>query len=116
MAGAQAPAALAQALSDAGAGSDDRTYWLGKLERITLPVLESLSRRRLRSAMPVEASDPAGRAPYTHLEAFGRVLSGIAPWLSAIGLGPEEFLRQQRFIALAQASLDAATDPVSRIS
>lgn len=94
-------------------GADDRAYWLGVLGKVAGPVLENLSRRELRRHMPIEAADPKARAPFTHLEAFGRVLSGIAPWLSATGLGAAETALQARFIALAQAALDAGTDPGS---
>jgi hypothetical protein len=112
-AGLQPENALAQAAPDKTTAADDRAYFLGILESIASPVLENLSRRGLKRAMPVEAADPAARGRFTHLEAFGRVLSGVAPWLSATGLGPAEAARQQRFVALAQASLDAATDPAS---
>lgn len=63
--------------------------------------------------MPVEAADRAERARYTHLEAFGRLIAGIAPWLAAQDLDPGEIPAQKQFVALAQASLDAATDPKS---
>jgi len=94
-------------------GKGDRAYWLGVLTRVANPVLENLSRRELRKNMPVEASNPAARSAFTHLEAFGRVLSGIAPWLSAAGLAGSEAAAQARCIALARESLDAATDPGS---
>ena len=32
--------------------------------------------------MPVEQADGANRAPVTHLEALGRLLAGLAPWLA----------------------------------
>ncbi len=95
---------LEQPRAAAVAGPDDRALWLGTLERIATPVFENLSRRTLRRAMPVEAADPASRSRFTHLEAFGRVLCGVAPWLAATGLGAAEASRQQRFIALAAAS------------
>jgi hypothetical protein len=53
------------------------------------------------------------RAHCTHLEAFGRLLCGIAPWLAAENLSGDELKLQQEFVQLAQASLDAATDPRS---
>ena len=65
---------------------DDRAYWLAVLEKIATPVLGNLSRRELKKAMPVEAANPNDRAQYTHLEAFGRLLAGIAPWLAAQSL------------------------------
>jgi hypothetical protein len=47
------------------------------------------------------------------LEAFGRLLAGIAPWLAAHGLNESERKQQAEFIQLVQESLDAATDPAS---
>lgn len=93
--------------------TDDRGYWLTVMERIARPVLENLARRKLRERMPVEATNPGDRAKYAHLEAFGRLLAGIAPWLAAHGLSESERKHQAEFIQLAQASLDAATEPAS---
>jgi hypothetical protein len=92
---------------------DDRSYWVAMTDKIARPVLENLARRELKKNMPVEQWPGAGRDKYTHLEAFGRLLCGIAPWLAAeIPAGDERSL-QQEFVKLAQESLDAATDPQS---
>ena len=104
---------VAQILSVASDQTDDRGYWLSVMERIAAPVLENLSRRELKKAMPVEATNPADRAKFTHLEAFGRLLAGIAPWLAVQGLDESETRRRKKFIGWSQASLDAATDPGS---
>ena len=55
-----------------------RAYWLSAMRRIVEPVVGSLARRELKARMPVEES-AGGRAAYTHLEAIGRTLAGIAP-------------------------------------
>lgn len=105
-------AAEASRAQTASSGND-RDYWVRILEKIASPVLENLSRRELRKNMPVEAANPADRAKYTHLEAFGRTLCGVAPWVAAQGLDAQEAARQKRFADLARQSLDAATDPKS---
>ncbi|WP_274648486.1 DUF2264 domain-containing protein [Paenibacillus humicola] len=93
-------------------GRRDRMYWLETIGRIGSPVLGNLARRRLKEAMPVEALNP-GQRSYTHLEALGRLLCGMAPWLELEGLdGREEELRR-RAAALAREAIDAATDPAS---
>ncbi len=61
--------------------SDDRKYWVTTLQHIVQPVLFSLSLGQLRKRMPVEEKPNAARAKCTHLEAFGRVMNGIAPFL-----------------------------------
>jgi hypothetical protein len=91
---------------------DDRGYWLSVLQKVAGPVLENLSRRELKKNMPVEAVT-ADRVKYTHLEAFGRLLAGIAPWLEATKLDEAEAALQKKYLGLAQSSLDAATDPAS---
>jgi hypothetical protein len=92
---------------------DDRSYWLAVMEKIATPVLENLARHELKKNMPVEAANPVERARYTHLEAFGRLLAGIAPWLAVQGLDEAETNRRHQFLEWAQASLDAATNPGS---
>jgi len=67
----------------------------------------------LRKNMPVEEQPGAKRASCTHLEAFGRLLCGIAPWLALENLSGDELKLQQQFTKLAQVSLDAATNPQS---
>jgi hypothetical protein len=61
-------------------GQQDRLYWLATLSRIAEPVLTVGARRQLKARMPVESSG-SNRADFTHLEAVGRLLAGIAPWL-----------------------------------
>jgi hypothetical protein len=113
LAGAPAAESVAQTLATVSDKTDDRGYWLAVMERIATPVLENLSRRELKKRMPVEAANPADRARFTHLEAFGRLLAGIAPWLAIQGLDESETRRRQKFINWSQVSLDAATDPGS---
>ena len=91
----------------------DRGYWLEVMDRIASPVVENLARRQLKKNMPIEAANPADRGRFTHLEAWGRLLAGLAPWLAATGLSEPESGRQQKYIALVRESMDAATDPRS---
>lgn len=93
----------------------DRGDWLVVLRRLAEPVLENLAQGRLKRVMPVEASPQADddRSKYTYLEAFGRLMMGIAPWLE-VALPPgEEADLQTQMIHLAQQALRQAVDPVS---
>jgi hypothetical protein len=95
--------------------SFDREYWVSVMKRISEPVLSALSERRLKSSMPIEASheNAADRRNYSYLEALGRLLTGIAPWLeSGDTAGPEGVLRA-RYAQLARRSIAAAVDPTS---
>ena len=94
---------------------DSRSYWLGMLHRVAAPVLANLAEGKLRERMPVEC--PAGkvedRRKVTHLEALGRTLTGIAPWLGLEGVTGDESESQGRFRELARGALAQAFDPQS---
>lgn len=60
-----------------------RMEWVDLLVRIATPVFEALAADRLRGTMPVETTGRVEeRAHFSHLEAIGRSLAGIAPWLN----------------------------------
>jgi len=108
-------AAGAAASSAAGSGAEERAYWVAVLRRLAEPVLTRLAEGRLKAEMPVELSPAATPAQrhYTHLEAAGRLLAGMAPWLeAALPSGSERQLRD-RYAELARQALGAATDPGS---
>ena len=93
---------------------DDRHYWVSVIEKIARPVLANLARRELRKNMPVESAPGATkRKLVSHLEAFGRLLYGIAPWLALENLAGGELNLQQEFLRLTVQALDAATDAKS---
>lgn len=92
-------------------GLEQRNIWVNALIKIVNPVLESLSHRNLHKELPLEFHQE--RAKYAMLEAFGRTLCGIAPWLDAEGLSPEEEALRSRYAGMALDALDAATDPDS---
>lgn len=95
-----------------GTGKKDRKYWLKVLEKISRPVLTSLSQSKLKVEMPIEGKRD-DREHFTHLEALGRLLAGIAPWLElGITDGDEGRLREE-FAVMAREAIDAGTDPES---
>ncbi len=65
--------------------------------------------------MPVEApnGNAAERRQYTHLEAFGRLLAGIAPWLESAGQSGPEGEVGRRYSELARESMRSAVDSSS---
>jgi len=91
---------------------EDRSYWLDTMLRVADPVLTALSKRRLKATMPVEGK--AGDRPrYTYLEALGRLLSGMAPWLESGADDGEEGRRRRQYAELSRQAIDAGTDPES---
>ncbi|HEX4067998.1 MAG TPA: DUF2264 domain-containing protein [Acidobacteriaceae bacterium] len=94
---------------------NNREFWVATAARIARPVLVALSQRRLKIEMPVEAphGNVADRRQYTYLEAFGRLLCGMAPWLESGAAEGEEGKLRAQFAEWARAGLDAGTDPAS---
>lgn len=95
-------------------GEQDREYWVATLTRIAEPVLSNLSRGTLKENMPFESlSGEPLRKQVSYLEAVGRTVCGIAPWLE---LGPdqtEEGQLRARYIGWAVQGLSHAVDPES---
>ena len=95
-------------------GSEDRMYWVQTLTRIADPVLVNLSQGTLKKNMPFESlSDEPLRRSVSYLEAVGRTVCGIAPWLE---LGPDDTQEgklRERYIQLVVKGLKQAVDPQS---
>lgn len=94
---------------------NDREYWVNVLTRIADPLLNSLSQGKLKKNMPVECKPGSeeSRKKVTYLEAFGRLMAGMAPWLE---LGPDnssEGQLREKYIVLSQQSMKMAVDPNS---
>lgn len=99
---------LAQTKTD---GTSERKYLVKTLVKIADPVLTALSKNELKKTMPVEAMVAKDRVYSTYLEAYGRLLAGMAPWLE---LGPdetEEGKLREKYILLALKCTENATDP-----
>jgi len=95
--------------NNSNAGLHERAYLVKTLVKIANPVLTALSKNELKKTMPVESSGEH-REKFTHLEAFGRLLSGMAPWLE---LGPDdtpEGKLRKKYIDLVRVCLHNATD------
>jgi hypothetical protein len=103
------------AFTQTASSEDDRQFWVHTLTQVSSPVLKALGERKLRVMMPVEAphGNAKERQQFTYLEAMGRLLAGISPWLeTATPDGNEAALRQQ-YADLARGAIDAGTDPKS---
>jgi hypothetical protein len=91
---------------------DDRAYWLDVLRRIADPVLTNLAQGTLKKSMPIEAS-MENRKDFSHLEAFGRLLAGISPWLELNVDNSQEGKFREKYIEMVQVGLHHATNPKS---
>lgn len=94
------------------AQTNDRAYTVEVLTRVARPVLQALAEGRLKRDLPMHEWE-RNRTNFTGLEALGRTMAGIAPWLE---LGPDETpegkLRAE-FIELAVKAIANGTDPKS---
>jgi hypothetical protein len=93
----------------------DRRYWVGVAVRVARPVLSACAAGRLKATMPVEAATghEKGRAAVTHLEALGRTLTGISPWLELGGDDSAEGKLRGELAELSRKSIASGTDPQS---
>ena len=95
--------------------ADDRAYTAALLERIASPVLSALSQGQLRQRFDLELSPTwDGRDKnVAYLECFGRLISGLAPWLALPeDVTPEGRVRE-RLTQQALQSYVNAVDPAS---
>ena len=103
----------AESQSGVAAATEDRARWTRLLQRVADPVLTHLANGTLKARMPVEQAAGANRQAVTHLEALGRLVAGLAPWIElAPDQTPEGRLRAQ-YADLAGRAISRAVDPVS---
>ena len=100
-----------QAESAAAAG--DRALWVSTMRRLADPVLRNLAAGTLKARMPVEQAAGADRRNVTHLEALGRLLAGLAPWIEIPSDGSPEGKVRSEYVDLAQRAIARAVDPGS---
>lgn len=91
----------------------DREYWVSKAYEMSKPVLENLSRGELKKNMPIEQLGKSGRENYAHLEAVGRLMCGISPWLELPADQTAEGKLREELLGLAHKGLVNAVDPES---
>ena len=97
----------------APANTGDRAFWVGVIRRLADPVLNNLANGTLKARMLVEQASGTNRRPVTHLEAFGRLMAGIAPWLELPADGSPEGGLRAEYGALARRAIARAVDPAS---
>ncbi len=116
-----APSTTAQLRNQSGTvsnmptGSDDRAFALGLLSRMADPILSRMAKGRLRADWTPELSPTwDGRNPaVAYLEAFGRMMDGIAPWLALPDQDGVEGQLRARLRDQALASFSHSVDPRS---
>lgn len=94
----------------------DREKWVDLCYTIAAPVLENMSKGELQKNMEVELSPVFAkkRSPkLTYMECFGRLMSGITPWLALPDDDTDEGIKRKQLREWALASYKHAVDPDS---
>lgn len=93
----------------------DRDYWTSLAYNMAAPVLSNMAEGTLQKNMLVEVSPNwDGRdIKVTYMEAFGRLMAGIAPWLSLPDDDTAECTQRKQLRQWALASYRNAVDPAS---
>lgn len=102
-------------VAEQATGAQDREQWVKWLWKISYPVIHNLAEGTLHQNMPIETvgGDPAGYDEITHLEAVGRTLAGVAPWLALPDDDTEEGKLRKQMREEVLKGLKNAVDPNS---
>lgn len=94
----------------------DRERWCDILYRMAAPVLSNMSEGKLQENMLVELSPTwDGRDKrVTYMECFGRLMAGLAPWLSLPDDDTEESKQRKQLREWALKSYAHAVNPESK--
>ena len=94
----------------------DRELWAGVLYQMAAPVLSNMSEGKLQENMLVELSPTwDGRAKrVTYMECFGRLMAGLAPWLSLPDDDTAEGKQRKQLREWALKSYAQSVDPESK--
>ncbi|WP_418360943.1 DUF2264 domain-containing protein [Sphingobacterium detergens] len=101
-------------------GNDEtsRVFWLQEMDRMLRPVLRSLAHDSLRINMPqitsAQVDNKEHRIKVQYVEVLGRVLSGIAPWLSLDGGSEAERKLREQYRTWTVLALKNALDSNAR--
>ena len=96
-------------------GAQDRALWVKYLWKISYPVIHNLAENTLVKNMPVEfrSGNPQHYKEITYLEAVGRTLAGVAPWLELPDDDTEEGKLRKQMRTEVLKGLKNAVDPQS---
>jgi hypothetical protein len=105
----------AEAATPVSSGSADRQYWSGLAYRMAAPVLEKMSRGELVRDMTLEVTPTWDNRNIrvAYMEAFARLMTGIAPWLALPGDDSSEGKQRKQLREWALLSYKNAVDPGS---
>lgn len=96
-------------------GAQDRALWVDLMWKISYPVIHNLAEGTLSQNMPIEtrSGKTDGFKDMTYLEAVGRTLAGVAPWLELPDDDSQEGKLRKQMRLEAIKGLTNAVDPNS---
>jgi hypothetical protein len=110
---AASPEPTAAPFQAASTGAADREAWIAVTRRLADPVLNHLAAGTLKAKMPVEQAAGADRRNVTHLEALGRLVAGLAPWLELSAAPGSDAALPAKYADLTRRAIARAVDPSS---
>jgi hypothetical protein len=95
------------------AAPGDREFWVGVMRRLADPVLRHLFQGTFKARMPVEQAPGTDRRGVTHLEALGRLVAGLAPWIELAPDDSAEGVLRASYAAQTRRAIAQAVSPAS---
>lgn len=97
-------------------GAQDRQFWAELLYKMSSPVILNLANGSLKKNMPLEV--PPGQTTdffkkVTYLEAVGRTMAGVAPWLALPDEETKEGLMRKKLRLALLKGIANAVDPAN---
>ena len=104
-----------QAENPLGDGQSDRAYWVELAYTMAAPVLENMANGTLQQNMKLELSPTWDNRDkkVAYMECFGRLMAGIAPWLTLPDDDTPEGLKRKQLREWALKAYKNAVDPES---
>jgi hypothetical protein len=98
-----------------GDGQSDRAYWVELAYTMAAPVLENMANGTLQQNMKLELSPTWDNRDkkVAYMECFGRLMAGIAPWLTLPDDDTPEGLKRKQLREWALKAYKNAVDPES---
>lgn len=95
--------------------NQDRAYWCNLLYKMAAPVLSNMAEGNLKKNMLVEVSPnwDGRNKGVTYMETFGRLMAGVAPWLTLPDDDTEEGRMRKQLREWALKSYANAVDPAN---
>lgn len=97
---------------------NDRQVWLEHLDKLAGPIITNLANDELKKNMQLVLAAPDWesdiRRKSAYLEAFGRLMSGISPWLNLEGGSTEEIALRNKYRPLVLKAISNAVNPSAK--